>query len=55
MVNYLPVVVAAVAGFLFGWGWYMAFGKVSKRLSAGRRAPASRRRRRSFWRASALF
>jgi hypothetical protein len=30
MVNYLTVVVAAVAGFLFGWGWYMAFGKVWK-------------------------
>jgi hypothetical protein len=27
-VNYLAVVVAAVAGFLFGWGWYAAFGKV---------------------------
>jgi len=30
MVNYLAVVVAAVAGFLLGWGWYMAFGKVWK-------------------------
>ena len=27
-VNYLAVVVAAVAGFLVGWGWYAAFGKV---------------------------
>src|SRR6266545_2264423 len=27
-VNYLAVVVAAVAGFLVGWGWYTAFGKV---------------------------
>jgi uncharacterized protein DUF1761 len=27
-VNYLAVVVAAVAGYLLGWGWYMAFGKV---------------------------
>lgn len=27
-VNYLAVVVAAVAGFLLGWGWYTAFGKV---------------------------
>ena len=30
MVNYLAVVVAAVAGFLLGWGWYMAFGKAWK-------------------------
>ena len=30
MVNYLAVVVAAVAGFLVGWGWYMAFGKAWK-------------------------
>jgi Protein of unknown function (DUF1761) len=27
-VNYLAVVVAAIAGFLLGWGWYSAFGKV---------------------------
>jgi hypothetical protein len=27
-VNYLAVVVAAVAGFLLGWGWYTAFGKL---------------------------
>jgi hypothetical protein len=27
-INYLAVVVAAVAGFLLGWGWYSAFGKV---------------------------
>ena len=27
-INYLAVVVAAVAGFLLGWGWYAAFGKV---------------------------
>ena len=27
-VNYLAVVVAAVAGFLLGWGWYTVFGKV---------------------------
>ena len=25
-VNYLAVVVAAVAGFLVGWGWYALFG-----------------------------
>ena len=30
MVNYLAVVVAAVAGFLLGWGWYVAFGKAWK-------------------------
>jgi hypothetical protein len=30
MVNYLAVIVAAVAGFLVGWGWYMVFGKVWK-------------------------
>ena len=29
-VNYLAIVVAAVAGFLLGWGWYMAFSKVWK-------------------------
>jgi hypothetical protein len=27
-VNYLAVAVAAGAGFLVGWGWYAAFGKV---------------------------
>jgi len=27
-INYLAVVIAAVAGFLVGWGWYTAFGKV---------------------------
>ena len=27
-VNYLAVVVAAVAGFLLGWGWYTVFGKI---------------------------
>jgi len=54
MVNYLAVVVAAVAGFLLGWGWYMAFGK-GRMLSAGRRATASRRRSPSFSPASALF
>ncbi|MGA8433837.1 MAG: DUF1761 domain-containing protein [Methyloceanibacter sp.] len=27
-INYLAVIVAAVAGFLVGWGWYTAFGKV---------------------------
>jgi Protein of unknown function (DUF1761) len=27
-INYLAVVVAAVAGFLLGWGWYTVFGKV---------------------------
>ena len=26
-INYLAVVVAAVAGFLLGWGWYTVFGK----------------------------
>lgn len=30
MVNYPAVVVAAVAAFLLGWGWYMAFGKAWK-------------------------
>lgn len=27
-INHLAVVVAAVAGFLVGWGWYAVFGKV---------------------------
>ena len=27
-INYLAVVVAAVAAFLLGWGWYSVFGKV---------------------------
>lgn len=27
-INYLAVAVAAVAGFLLGWGWYSVFGKV---------------------------
>ena len=27
-INYLAVVVAAIAGFLVGWGWYTVFGKV---------------------------
>ena len=26
-INYLAVVVAAVAGFALGWGWYTVFGK----------------------------
>ncbi|MGI9384398.1 MAG: DUF1761 domain-containing protein [Methyloligellaceae bacterium] len=26
-INYLAVVIAAVAGFMVGWGWYMALGK----------------------------
>ncbi|MEC9369616.1 MAG: DUF1761 domain-containing protein [Pseudomonadota bacterium] len=26
-INYLAVVLAAVAGFFVGWPWYMAFGK----------------------------
>jgi hypothetical protein len=26
-INYLTVVVAAVAGFALGWGWYTVFGK----------------------------
>lgn len=30
-VNYLAVVVAAVAGFLVGWGWYALFGHAGKR------------------------
>jgi hypothetical protein len=29
-VNYLAVVVAAVAGFLLGWGWYSVLGNVWK-------------------------
>jgi hypothetical protein len=37
MVNYLAVVVAAVAGFLVGWGWYMLFGKAWKE-ALGRQA-----------------
>jgi Protein of unknown function (DUF1761) len=27
-INYLAVVVAAVAAFLLGWRWYTVFGKV---------------------------
>ena len=27
-INYLAVIVAAVAGFLVGWEWYTAFGNV---------------------------
>ena len=27
-INYLAVLVAAVAGFFVGWPWYMVFGKV---------------------------
>jgi hypothetical protein len=27
-VNYMAVVIAAIAGFLVGWGWYTVFGKV---------------------------
>jgi hypothetical protein len=27
-INYLAVVIAAIAGFLVGWGWYTVFGKV---------------------------
>ena len=27
-INYLAVVIAAIAGFLVGWGWYTIFGKV---------------------------
>ncbi len=30
-VNYLAVVLAAVAGFLVGWGWYALFGHAEKR------------------------
>src|SRR5262245_39018137 len=26
-VNYTAVIVAAIAGFLVGWGWYTVFGK----------------------------
>jgi len=26
-INYLAVVVAAIAGFALGWGWYTVFGK----------------------------
>src|SRR6516164_2375130 len=26
-INYLAIVSAAVAGFLFGWAWYAALGK----------------------------
>ena len=56
MVNYLAVVVAAVAGFVLGWGWYMLFGKVWKealgktggRLRSRRRCPSSSRASRSL-------
>ena len=27
-INYLAVGVAAIAGFLLGWGWYSAFGNL---------------------------
>ncbi len=27
-INYLAVVIAAIAGFLVGWGWYTVFGKI---------------------------
>jgi tetrahydromethanopterin S-methyltransferase subunit E len=27
-IHYLAVVIAAIAGFLVGWGWYTIFGKV---------------------------
>ena len=27
-INYLAVVVAAIAGFALGWGWYTVFGKL---------------------------
>jgi hypothetical protein len=27
-INYLAVVIAAIAGVLVGWGWYTIFGKV---------------------------
>jgi hypothetical protein len=27
-VNYIAVIVAAVAGFLVGWAWYAALGKI---------------------------
>ncbi len=27
-VNYLAVVIAAVAGFFLSWGWYARFGKI---------------------------
>ena len=27
-INYMAVVIAAIAGFLVGWGWYTVFGKV---------------------------
>jgi uncharacterized protein DUF1761 len=26
-INHLAVVIAAIAGFLLGWGWYAVFGK----------------------------
>jgi hypothetical protein len=29
-VNYIAVIVAAVAGFFLGWGWYAVFGKIWK-------------------------
>src|SRR4029077_11692796 len=27
-INYMAVVIAAIVGFLVGWGWYTVFGKV---------------------------
>ncbi|MFD0985692.1 DUF1761 domain-containing protein [Methyloligella solikamskensis] len=30
-VNIVSVVIAAVAGFLVGWGWYALFGKIWQR------------------------
>ena len=29
-VNYIAVIVAAVAGFFLGWGWYAVFGEIWK-------------------------
>lgn len=41
-VNYLAIVVAAIAGFLVSWGWYALLGHVSRPAppKAGDGAPA---------------
>jgi hypothetical protein len=36
-INYLAVVIAAIAGFLVGWGWYTIFGKVWQDALGGRK------------------
>jgi len=43
-INYLAVVIAAIAGFLVGWAWYTAFGKVWQDMLGKGRKTASRPR-----------